>query len=140
MSTDFPDIELVVCDLLAPLGRAVTWIPDDYTTVIDTEPILRVVRTGGASPDGRHDHPVVQVGVISRSRAQSWAVMGQVRTAIRELCIGGPGTVHGTYCDLFGGVRVLETGEANGPLQLPELNPDDRLVQMMFHLKTIRPR
>lgn len=138
--TDFPDIELVVCDLLNHLGRSVTFIPKDYNDVIKSTPILRVVRTGGGSLDGRHDFPIVQVGVISGSRAQSWSVMGQVRTVIRELCINGPGTVTGEYCDTLGGVKVLESGEHVGPMQLPEMNPDNRLVQMMFQFKTVRPR
>lgn len=131
-------------DLLTPHGMAVTWLPNDMEKLITRKPnplvLIRVARVGGGSSNGRTDIVPMQVAVISKTRAQSWAVMEECRTTIRELCAKGPGVVTGEYCDEFGGVRVAETAEMVGPQQFPELSPDNRLVSMMFQFVTVRPR
>ncbi len=117
-------------DLLQPHldevnGVAVTWLPvkDELDARLDAGGVfVRVHRLGGAV-DGMVDTGTIQLGVLAKTRAMSWAVLGHLRDVLLEFA---PGTVSG--------VAVAAIGEMTGPLQIPELSPDLRLVQGLFRV------
>lgn len=138
----FPDTELLVLDLvqrflddLDPQGLAVTWLPDNYAELVDSgAPVVRVYR-GGIASRGLFDPAAVQLGVIASSRADSWAVMEYLRQILLSFDHGGPVKRED------GSVSMIESvSEVVGPQQLPELNPDLRLVPATFRIETRRPR
>ena len=139
----FPDRELVVMDLLAPFlglladesgprpGLACSWLPADYG---DHLPIVRVYRVGGSADDGV-DVAAVQLGVIGADRAESWAVAEFCRQIMLSFTDGG------TVARADGTATLVDSiTEMAGPVQLPELNPDFRLVPVTFAVICRRPR
>jgi hypothetical protein len=136
----FEDAELLVMDLLqphlntiTPQGYACTRLPENYGDVL---PIVRVYRQGGSLDiEQLTDGAQVQLGVIGRSREESWAVLGFCREILRAYKRGG------TVARLGGGKsHILSTAEMLGPQQIPELNPDFRLVPATFEVVTRYPR
>lgn len=136
----WPDQELIACDLLTPFlnlltptGLAVTWLPDDYEKRV---PIVRAYRTGGgADAEGNLDVGMVQLGVIGASRADSWSVAEFCRQVFLSYEHGGKVLRADSTI-----TNVVSISEAVGPQQLPELNPDYRLVPMTFQMVTSKPR
>lgn len=138
----FPDTELLVLDLvqrfldeLDPAGQAVTYLPANYAEIVESgTPLVRVYRGGMASRD-LFDPAAVQLGVIAASRADSWAVMEYLRQVLLSFDHGGPVKRED------GSVSMIDSiSEVVGPQQLPELNPDLRLVPATFRVVTRRPR
>ncbi|BAH52291.1 hypothetical protein [Rhodococcus opacus] len=137
----FEDAELLVMDLLqphlddiTPQGTACTWLPDNYGDVL---PIVRVYRQGGSLDyDQMMDAAQVQLGVIGRSREESWAVLGFCREILRAYKRGG--TV--LREDGVTKTHIHSCNEMIGPQQIPELNPDFRLVPATFEVVTRYPR
>lgn len=133
----YPDREALVIGILQPrldewTGtsiRAVSWLPDN--AYASTDPIVRVYRTGGGvQGDAARDQAVVQVAVLSPSRALSWAVMEfcrQILLAYDRL----PAAKRS-------GVDVAE--EVIGPQQIPDLNPEGRLVTTSWRIGCRIPR
>ena len=106
-------------------GKAVTWLPD--ATELNTRlkaggVVVRVHRLGGGV-DGLIDVGTIQLGVVANKRSTSWAVLGHLRDVLLEFA---PGDVNG--------VEIASIEEMTGPLQLPELSPDRRLVQGLFRV------
>ncbi|WP_440446532.1 phage tail termination protein [Nocardia amamiensis] len=138
----WPDRELVVLDLaqrwldlLNPPGLAVTWLPDDLNELLDAGCVVVRVYRGGLGADGLIDAAAVQLGVIGQTRADSWAVVEYLRQMLLSYEHGGEvrhedGSV--SY------VSFVE--EMIGPQQLPELNPDHRLVPVTFRVECRLPR
>jgi hypothetical protein len=135
----FPDRELVVMDLLQPFldllnprPLAVSWLPKDYGKQL---PLVRVYRGGGGvDEEGRADNAAIQVAVIGRSRAESWALLEYCRQVLLSYEHGGAVTREdGTT------TSVDPVSEMVGPQQIPELNPDYRLVQLTFRVPARRP-
>lgn len=140
----YPDRERVVMDLLRPFLNLVvaengtvptvySYIPDGYAEIL---PIVRVYRGGGAADVGNLSDPAsVQIGVIADTREDSWVLMEYCRQ------------IMGTYAN-GGGVKrkdgswtmVDSIEEMVGPQQLPELNPDKRLVPLTFRVVCRKPR
>ena len=129
----YPDQERVLLaiiqpalDALDPGGVAVTWLPDDLAGVLDAgKVVVRVHRVGGGLHDRVLDTGTLQVAVIASTRATSW----QALSYLRDVLIGAVDTdisIDGQD------VHVGQVDEMSGPIQIPELNPDERLVQAMF--------
>lgn len=138
----FPDAELVVIDLvqhyldlLTPQGRAVTWLTDNHADLVDSGvPIVRVYR-GGTGADGLFDPAAVQLGVIAATRADSWQVLEYLRQVMLSFEHGG-----GVRREDDSITMVQSIEEMVGPQQLPELNPDHRLVPATFRVLFRYPR
>ncbi|WP_228002140.1 phage tail termination protein [Nocardia australiensis] len=138
----FPDRELVVLDLvqkyldlLTPQGVACTWLPDDVTDLINAGvPVVRVYR-GGMGSDGLFDAAAIQLGVLTATRQDSWAVMEYLRQVMLSFAHGGPvrhedGSI----------TMIASIDEVVGPQQIPDLNPDHRLVPATFRVECRLPR
>lgn len=138
----FPDRELVVLDLVqkylnlcTPAGFACTWLPDDVQTrVAAGTPVVRIYR-GGMGSDGLWDAAAVQVGVIAATRADSWAVMEYLRQVLLSFDHGGKVRRADNSITYISSIE-----EITGPQQLPELNPDNRLVPATFRVECRIPR
>lgn len=139
----FPDSEIVVLDMcqpeldrLDPRGRAVTWWPSrDTTKIVDDFPWLRVHRVPGAyEADGLLLRSNVQISVLTDKRADSWAVLGFVGDELFRKYENGGRVEHE---DGFTMVRHFEVAPVTQ--QIPDLNPDHRVVQTVFTV-TLRRR
>lgn len=138
----FPDRELVVMDLvqkyldlLTPQGLAVTWLPDNYTQLVENGTVVVRVYRGGLNADGLWDPAAVQLGVIAQTRADSWAVMEYLRQIMLSYDHGG-----GVQRADGSVTQIATVAEIGGPQQIPELNPDFRLVPATFNVECRRPR
>lgn len=138
----FPDREEVVMDLvqtyldlLTPQGKAVTFLTQEDGALVDSGvPVVRVYR-GGLNAEGLWDPAAVQLGVIAQTRADSWAVMEYLRQVMLSFEHGGP------VRRADGSVTLLsEVTEMSGPMQIPELNPDHRLVPATFNVECRLPQ
>lgn len=132
----FPDSEIVVLDMcqpeldrLTPSGTAVTWWPQRDTTKIDDGfPWVRVHRVPGAyEADGHLLKSNVQVSVLTERRADSWAVLEFVGDELFRKYEHGGRVEHE---DGFTMVRGFEVAPITQ--QIPDLNPDHRVVQTVF--------
>lgn len=139
----FPDSELVVLDLaqtyldlLTPAGVAVAWLSGDHTDMVESgTPIVRVFRGGMAAGTGLFDPAAVQIGVVAKTRADSWAVMEYLRQILLSYERGGP------VRRLDGSItQISAVSEIVGPQQIPELNRDHRLVPATFSISLRRPQ
>lgn len=136
----FPDREHVVMDLLQPFldlvtprVQAVSWLPDKYG---DHLPIVRVYRGGGGTDgEGSADNAAIQIAVIGRSRKESWALMEYCRQVMLSYDHGGA-----VLREDGSTTEVDSISEMVGPQQIPELNPDFRLVQLTFRVPCRRPK
>lgn len=151
----FPDREKVVMDALRPVldlvdvlddfdaqlfdgvlprrPYACTWLPENYA---DRLPIIRVYRGGGAADAGVLKDPAsVQVAAIARTRAESWELIEFCRQWLLTYRDGG------TVVRADGSRTLIDkVGELVGPQQVPELNPDYRLVPLTFSVVCRLPR
>jgi hypothetical protein len=138
----FPDRELLLCDLLqkfldlcTPAGLACTWLPDDYREMVDDGiPVVRVYR-GGMGADGQWDAAAMQVAVIAATRADSWALMEYLRQILLSFDCGGKVRRADGEID-----TITSIMEMVGPQQIPELNPDFRMVPATFRVECRRDR
>lgn len=138
----YPDRELLLCDLLqkyldlcTPTGLACTWLPADYSAQVDAgTPMVRVYR-GGLGADGQWDAAAMQVAVIASTRADSWALLEYLRQILLSFDRGGK--VRRADGEIN---TVTSIGELVGPQQIPELNPDFRMVSLTFRVECRRDR
>ncbi len=124
---DWPDIELVCLDLLAPVGNTVTATGTDVPAGT-----IQVERIGGPD-DGITDRPRVQVTAYGRTRAHAWQLIGQCRQRI--LASGGT-LVSGQNVT---NVLIDLARTATPPRQLPEFGRGARVVQAVFEFHVRRP-
>jgi hypothetical protein len=151
----FPDREKVVQDLLAPFVAMVdvfndtgaqifdgpdprrpytcTFLPENYGDML---PIIRLYRGGGAADAGVLSDPAsVQVAVIADTREDSWKLMEYCRMWLLSYARGG------TVARVDGSTTLIDSvGELVGPQQVPELNPDKRMVPLTFRVVCRKPR
>ncbi len=114
-------------DLLGEVAAGVTHTDDDLTA-----PTVQVQRTGG-SDDGITDRPRIQVTCYGATRAQAWTLAEQSR----QLILAAAGTaVSGQYVT---GVLIDSTRTVTPGQQLPERNPDLRVVGAAYELAMRRP-
>lgn len=138
----FEDTELLALDLtrrfldmLTPQGVAVTWLTDEHTAMVNAGvPVVRVYR-GGMAADGLFDPAAVQLGVIASTRRDSWAVLEYLRQVLLSFAHGGAVRRADDSISM-----IQSCSEVVGPQQLPELNPDHRLVPATFRIVTRYPR
>lgn len=131
----FEDVENLVCDLLAPVVKEstpgtflVTWVPDDYAQVIEAHPLVVIQRIGGSvSRSGTVDEALVEIGVIDKTRAGAWKMMGYIRAWLLSE------EPHKT--GVFGSIT-----ETSGPVQPSWANPDYRWVRHVFQFNVRRRR
>jgi hypothetical protein len=131
----FPDQEILVMDWLQPLfdlcdpaPYACTSLPDDLHERIGAgQAVVRVYRGGGPGVDsaGVLDHGLIQLGGIARTRAEAWAVIG--------FCID-------MILAANRGFDIKLSAQKIGPQQIPELNPDSRLVSVAVEVVTRKSR
>lgn len=127
----FQDIEALLCDLftwLMPDVPAVTWLVEDYYD--NPRPVLRVHRASGKAVDGLpFDHAIVQIGALSQSRADSWQLIGFVRS-VMAACSGGfkVPRADGTH------TQINSVEEWVGPIQAPDEFIDDKFVSANYRV------
>src|SRR6478609_5262493 len=121
----YPDIELVLMDMLSSLGNTVT----ATGTTIPAGTIL-IERIGG--PDnGVTDKPRVQITFFGATRAAAWALC----RISQQIMLASCGTlVSGQFVT---NVLIDYAETATPPKQIPEMGRDSRMVQivMEFHLR-----
>lgn len=138
----YPDVELVVADLLqkfldllTPQGLAVMWLPSDLDALLEAGKAVVQVHRGGLGEDGLWDSSAVQLGIRGRTRKNSWEVAEYVRQVM--LAHDGGSAVRRADGSLTGIGHVYEI---NGPQDIVDLNPDERLVPVAFHVDLRLPR
>lgn len=121
----FPDIELVVMDLLASIGNTVTATGPDIPSGT-----IQVERIGGPD-DGITDRPRVMLTFFGATRVAAWL---QCRTAQQIILASGGTLVSGTNVQ---NVLIDHAHTATPPRQLPEYGRGARIVQAVFefHLR-----
>lgn len=134
----FVDVEDLLCDffswLLGPDVPVVTWLTEDY--YIDPKPVLRVHRAGGKAVDGLpFEYAVVQIGVLSQSRHDSWQLIHFVRH-VMAACSGGFKVPRqdGTR------TQINSVEEWAGPVQALDEYIDDRFVSVNYRILVREPR
>lgn len=134
----FLDVEELICDLFSwLLGDeipVVTWLIEDY--YLNPRPVIRVHRAMGKAVDGMpFDHAVVQIGVLSRSRKDSWELIGFVRH-VMAACSGGFKVPRqdGTH------TQINSVEEWVGPVQALDEFVDDKFVSVNYRILVREPR
>jgi hypothetical protein len=151
----FPDRERVVLDALQPVLNLVdvldsvgapifdgivqrrplacTWLPDNYS---DKLPVVRIYRGGGAADAGiMRDPAAVQIAAIADTRQESWELIEFCRQWLLSYHRGG------TVLRADGSMTLVDCiEELVGPQQVPELNPDKRLVPLTFRVVCRKPK
>lgn len=134
----FIDVEDLLCDLFSwLLGDeipVVTWLVEDYYE--NPRPVIRVHRAAGKAVDGMpFDHAVVQIGVLSQSRHDSWELTGFVRQ-VMAACSGGfkvprrDGTT----------TQINSVEEWAGPVQALDEYVDDKFISINYRILVREPR
>jgi hypothetical protein len=134
----FIDVEDLLCDLFIwLLGEeipVVTWLVEDY--YVNPRPVIRVHRAAGKAVDGMpFDHAVVQIGVLSQSRQDSWQLAEFVRQ-VMAACSGGfkvprqDGTV----------TQINSVEEWAGPVQALDEYVDDKFISINYRILVRNPR
>jgi hypothetical protein len=129
----FPDIELVLLDLLDPYGDTVT------ATSVDDPPngTIQIERIGGPD-DGITDRPRVRVTVYGRDRRAAWDLTRQLQQAILAAggaMVTGPATAE----EYPSGVLLDLARTATPPRQLGEQGRNARIVESIYEFHLRRP-
>jgi hypothetical protein len=138
LTKPFPDIELVLMDLLAPAFPAATVVTALPTNL--TGKILQVQRVGG-SDDGITDRPRVRISAFAGTRSQSWELARLVGAFLNSkgtsTLIQGPETA----TEYPGGVQLDSVSTATPPRQVAEGTPtrDARVVDTTYEVHLRRP-
>lgn len=114
----FPNVEDALLDILGDLGNVGT------ATGPDVEDAIRVLRVGGSST-GWEDRPIVEVTTFVELRPDSVRLTDAVRECLNDL------RNVATTAGLVDKIR-----ETEGPVQIPDLNPDVRRVPTYWRVTT----
>ncbi|WP_037162471.1 phage tail termination protein [Rhodococcoides fascians] len=119
---EFPDVEEVLVDLLSPIIRTVTVLPVKEEQLHELMPLIWARRTGGAL-DGSEitDNAMVQFTVFADTRREAQ----QYARLARKAAMAAART-------RVNGVLVDDVGEMAAPLEIPDLDPMNRTVQVAF--------
>jgi hypothetical protein len=131
----YPDIELVLMDLLDPkvAGPVVTALP--ATTI--NPPLTQVERIGGTD-NGVTDRPRVRVTSFGATRQLAWRSARE----IQQILAAAPGTLitgPNVTPEYPGGVMLDRVATATGAKQIPELGRDARQVEVVYEVDLRRP-
>lgn len=143
----FHDAEDVLCDLLEqavnaspsdggagklqPRPAFYTFLPTDYSSMLDTQPIVVVQRIGGvATQRGQVDNALIELGAVAKTRAQAWHVLGNLRAWIAA----------DGYRNATTPARIVSLEEVQGPTTPVWINPDHRYVKTIVQLNLRKPR
>lgn len=134
---DYPDQETLMLDLIQPwldeLGTgnlAVTWLPDNYVELIDGGTVIvRVHRLGGGLHDRVLDTGTLQLVVATSKREWSSRITAVLRDRLA-----------GIYPQEMDGTPIARISEMTGPLEIPDLSPDPRLVQSLYQMTCRKTR
>lgn len=134
----FVDIEDLLCDLFSwLLGEGipvVTWLTDDFYE--NPRPVIRIHRAGGRAADGLpFDNAIVQIGVLSQSRHDSWQLIHFVRH-VMAACSGGFKVPRADGAK----TQINSVEEWAGPVQAPDEFIDDRFVSANYKILVREPR
>lgn len=123
-------------DRLETDGKAVTWWPErDTTKINDGFPWVRVHKVPGVyEADGLLLKSNVQISVLTDKRADSWSVLGFVGDEVFRKYQHGGRIQHATGFTMVRGFDVAPVTQ-----QIPDINPDHRVVQTIFTV-TLRRR
>ncbi|WP_032380955.1 phage tail termination protein [Rhodococcoides fascians] len=125
---EYPDFEQVLVDLLTPIAYTCTTIPDSPEELEEAMPLIWARRTGGAPDvDDITDNAMVQLTIFSHTRSQSQRIAGKAKRATRD--------AGGTRVN---GVLIDHTHEMSGVLEIPDLDPLNRTVQVGFVISARR--
>ncbi len=113
----YPNVEAVLCDLLADLAPTVTFRDPER------EPPYVFVRRTGGSEDGVTDRPTVRVEVLHHSYAGAQELTNLVRQRI--LSAG---------CTNVNGVLIDTTDEITAHQVYQYFDPDDRNITSTYRL------
>lgn len=119
---EFPDVEVVLTDLLTPLAYTCSTLPDTEEEFTELLPLIWVRRTGGRRDlDNITDNPQVQLSTYAHTRSEAFGLMNRVTTAIES----SPGTT-------VNGVLVDSVTDITGAEQIPDIDPTSRMAQATF--------
>lgn len=118
----------------APTGVLCTWLPDDTVAQIEAGGVIIRIYRGGLGADGLFDPAAVQVGVIAKTHRDASTGLEYSRQILRAYSGGAVKHPDGSF------TAILKVQEMQGPQQMPEMNPDDRLVNATFNVECRLPR
>lgn len=130
----FPDVELVLMDLVDPYtaGPVVTALPSTITP-----PLTQVERVGGAD-DGVTDRARVKITCFGTTRQLAW----QATRTIQQVIIASAGTLvtgPNTATEYPRGVLIDRAVTATAAKQIPELGRDARQIETVYQVDLRRP-
>ena len=128
----FPDVEVVLLELLAPVATPVTGLPVEVVP-----PMVQVERIGGRD-DGITDRPLVRTIYYATTRQGAWAM---ARTAQQLLAWSAGRMVAGPLLavEYPAGVLIDAVATTTPPRQIAELGRDRRLVEAVHEVHLRRP-
>jgi hypothetical protein len=130
----FPDIELVLIDLLDPaLTAAVT-----ATGAELKPPMVQIERVGGAD-DGITDRPRVRLRCIGGNRTLAWTLARQTQAFLATQALGRIITGPWTQAEYPSGVMLDAVSTATPPRQVPEAGRTANMVDVIMEIHLRRP-
>ena len=130
----FPDIELVLIDLLDPaLTATVT-----ATGAELVPPMIQVERVGG-SDDGITDRPRVRVRAIGANRSQAWKLARETQAFLTNRATSVLIKGRWTATEWPGGIQLDSVSTATPPRQIPEEGRTANMVDLIMEIHLRRP-
>jgi hypothetical protein len=128
---EFPDVELMLMEYLAPHGYLCTATPPDLQDRLSSGQVIRVNRVGGGESKNRTvDNPRVQVQVFALRDASDPRAAHDKASAVRTALMNLPAiTAEG---------RLDSAVTESGPTDFPHPDPPVVRVQMIFRLSARR--
>ena len=126
------DMVQPLLDAATPVGRAVTWWPDDTPELIAAgTPLVRVRKVPGVTElDGRMIEANVLMSVRTGSRAESWEILTYLGDELYRTYYRGGIVQRADSTQTAVGRLEVEAADQ----QLPELDPDHRVVSNVITL------
>jgi len=134
MQRPFPDIELVLIDLLDPAFTAAV----TATGAELTPPMVQVERVGGAD-DGITDRPRVRLRAIGATRSLAWRLARETQAYLTTRALGRIITGKWTAAEYPAGVMLDAVSTATPPRQVPEAGRAANMVDVIMEIHLRRP-
>lgn len=126
--TAFPDAEMLVADMLEPVGNVVMFLPENAKKRIDLGQLFVLVQRIGGSDDGVTDRAEVMVTCWANTRPKAWEASRRVKGIVDQFSTGG--RVGDTWVDA---TWCIQSG-----VQLSSDDPEERYVSQQFRVDTRR--